>query len=295
MNHQTAVPGMIALPVQAKGILWMILATFLFVSLDAVAKHLVQNYAVVQVVWARYSFHLLFLLLFLRGRLANVLVTRRLGLQCVRSMLLFFTTAFFFWGLCYVSLAKATSIMLVTPIIVTTLSVPLLRERVGAHGWLGVLAGFMGAMIIMRPSGDMASLSATLPLGAALMYALYQISTRLLSQSDAPMTTLVYTSLFGTIAGTVAVPFVWQQVDVQGWLLMGLTGLLGGLGHFSLIKAFQSSKASVISPFSYTNLLWSITYSIALFGEYPAAQTMIGATIILCSGLYIFKRERAAG
>jgi drug/metabolite transporter (DMT)-like permease len=293
MNHEVVVPRSIALPLPSKGVLWMILATFLFVSLDSVAKYLVQSYSVPQVVWARYSFHLLFLTILLRRRLAQVLVTHRLRLQCFRSIMLLLTTALFFWGLRYVPLARAASIMLVTPVIVTSLSVPLLKESVGVHRWLGVLAGFVGAVIILQPGADIVRLAALLPLGAAIVYALYQISTRLLSSSDSPMTTLVYTSLFGALLASCIVPFAWTQPDAKGWFLMGVTGLLGGLGHFSLIKAFQYSKASVISPFSYTTLLWSIIYGIVLFGEYPDIKTMSGATIILCSGLYILKRERS--
>ncbi len=292
MNQEMMASGAKAMPMPSRGVLWMLLATFLFVSLDSVAKYLVQSYSVPQVVWARYSFHLLFLLILLNRRMAQVMVTRRLRLQCLRSIMLLLTTVLFFWGLRYVPLAKASSIMLVSPIIVTSLSVPLLKESVGVHRWLGVLAGFAGAVIILKPGADIVSLAALLPLGAAIMYALYQISTRLLSRSDAPMTTLVYTSLFGALIASCAVPFAWTQPDAKGWVLMGMTGLLGGLGHFSLIKAFQHSHAAVISPFGYTNLLWAILYGIILFGEYPEIRTLTGAALILCSGLYIFKRER---
>jgi drug/metabolite transporter (DMT)-like permease len=275
------------------GVLWMMLATFLFVSLDSIAKHLVQIYPVTQVVWARYCFHLLFLIILMNRRLPRILVTRRLGLQCLRSIMLLLATAFYFWGLRYVSLAKAASIMMVAPIFVTALSVPLLKEAVGLPRWLGVLAGFAGAVIILKPGGDIFQVAALLPFGAAVMYALYQISTRLLSQSDLPMTTLVYTSLFGALIASFAVPLAWLPPDATGWALMGVTGLLGGLGHFSLIKAFQHSHASVISPFSYTSLLWAVVYGILLFGEYPELNTLAGAAIILCSGLYIFHRERS--
>ena len=288
MNQETK-----ALPLPSLGVLWMLLATFLFVSLDSIAKHLVQHYPVPQVVWARYCFHLLFLLILLNRRVVQIMVTHRLRLQCLRSIMLLLATAFYFWGLRYVPIAKAASIMMVSPIIVTTLSVPLLKESVGIHRWLGVLAGFAGALIILKPGGDILMLAALLPLGAAIMYALYQISTRLLSQTDSPLTTLIYTSLFGALLASCAVPFVWTTPDAKGWALMGMTGLLGGLGHFSLIKAFQHSHAAVISPFGYTSLLWAVLYGIILFGEYPQAKTLAGAAIILGSGLYLFHRERS--
>jgi drug/metabolite transporter (DMT)-like permease len=207
--------------------------------------------------------------------------------------MLLLSTAFFWGGLRYVPLAKASSVLMLAPIIVTALSVPLLKEVVRVPRWLGVLAGFVGAVIILKPGGDLFQWAALLPFGAAVMYALYQISTRLLSQTDLPMTTLVHTSLFGALLASCAAPFAWTTPNATGWALMAATGFLGGLGHFSLIKAFQHSHASVISPFGYTSLLWAIVYGIVLFGEYPELKTLVGAAIILGSGLYIFHRERS--
>jgi drug/metabolite transporter (DMT)-like permease len=292
MNQDGAIPTIKAVPVPSLGVLWMLLATFLFVSLDSIAKYLVQSYPVSQVVWARYCFHLLFLALLLNRRLVTIMVTHRLRLQCVRSIMLLLATAFYFWGLRYIPIAKAASVMMVAPIIVTALSVPLLKEVVGIPRWLGVLAGFAGAMVILKPGGDIFQWAALLPFGAAMMYALYQISTRMLSQTDLPMTTLVYTSLFGALLASCALPLAYTPPDLKGWTLMGVTGLLGGLGHFALIKAFQHSHAAVISPFGYTSLLWAIVYGIILFGEYPELKTLVGAALILGSGLFIFYRER---
>ncbi len=273
------------------GILWMVFAVILFASIDATAKSLVQTYPVPQVVWARYSFHMLFLLLLLRGRLPKVMVTRRLRVQLVRSLLLLATTVLFFSGLRFVPLAEASSIMFAVPIIVTVLSVPLLREHVGIHRWAGVLVGFAGVLVILRPGSDMMAIALLLPLSAAGVYAFYQITTRMLSQTDGPMTTLTYTAVVGTLAASSVAPFFWVAPDLLGWSLMALIGFFGGLGHFALIKAFQFSEAATITPFGYTQLIWATLYGITLFDEYPDNRTFIGAAIIVCSGLYIFRRE----
>ncbi len=274
------------------GIFWMLFATLLFVSLDSTVKYLVQTYPVPQMVWARYMFHMLFLLLLLRGRIPTVIKTRRLGVQLVRSLLLLGTTALFFTGLRYVPIAEASAIMFVTPIIVTAFSVPLLGERVGLPRWIGVFVGFGGALIILRPGGNMLMLASLLPFGAACVYALYQITTRMLSQSDGPLTTLMYTALVGTLAASFVAPFFWITPDLKGWLLMALTGILGGVGHFSLIKAFQSTQAATITPFGYANLVWATLSGIIFFGEYPDPGTYLGAAVIVGSGLFIFYRER---
>jgi len=274
------------------GIFWMLLASFLFVSMDTIVKYLVQIYSVPQVVWARYSFHMLFLILFLRGRLPKVMATQRLGIQLFRSLLLLATTGLFFLALRFVPLAEVSAIMFIGPIIVTALSVPLLREQVGVHRWAGVLVGFTGALVMLHPGAEAMAVASLLPVSAACVYAFYQITTRMLSRTDGPMTTLVYTAVVGTLAAGVAAPFYWEAPDMTGWGLMVLLGLLGGAGHFAVIKAFQSSNAATITPFGYINLIWATLSGIVFFGEYPQLRILVGAGIIVCSGLYIFHRER---
>ncbi len=278
-----------------RGIPWMLLTMFLFVSLDSIAKYLIEDYSVIQVVWGRYTFHMVFLLLLLRHRLPKVLATRRLGIQLFRSLLLLVTTALFFLGLRYVPLAEASAIMFVGPIIVTVLSVPMLREAVGPHRWVGVMVGFAGALIILRPGTETMKLGALLPLSAAFTFALYQITTRMLSHTDRPLTTLVYTALVGMAATGAAAPFFWTPPDATAWGLMFLMGLLGGVGHFTLIKAFEASEATTVTPFGYTTLIWATLFGIVVFGEYPDAWTLAGAAVIIASGLYIFHRERLRG
>jgi drug/metabolite transporter (DMT)-like permease len=270
----------------------MLLASFLFVSMDTTVKYLLQTYSVPQMVWARYSFHMLFLILFLRGRLPRIMATQRLGIQLFRSLLLLATTGLFFLALRVVPLAEVSAIMFIAPIIVTALSLPLLREQVGVHRWVGVLAGFTGALVILRPGAEAMAFASLLPLSAACMYAFYQITTRMLSHTDSPMTTLVYTAVVGTLAASFAAPFYWVTPDMTGWGLMVLLGLLGGVGHFAIIKAFQSSNAATITPFGYINLIWASLSGVVFFGEYPEPRILFGAGIIVCSGLYIFHRER---
>lgn len=296
---KTATPAPEARPhsssAHPSGILWMLFAVLLFVTMDTIAKHLVRSYPIAQVVWGRYIFHVLLLVLLLGRRLPQIAATQRLGVQLLRSMLVLGTTVLFFFGLRFVPLAEASAIMLVSPLIVTALSLPLLGEHVGAQRWVGVLVGFAGALVIVNPGAALFDAPALLPLGAAAIYALYQITTRMLSRTDAPLTTLVYTSVVGTVATSVAAPFVWRAPDAAGWALMALLGCLGGISHFALIKAFQSSRAATITPFGYTNLVWATLFGIIFFGEYPNTRTLVGAGIIVGSGLYIFHRERLRG
>jgi drug/metabolite transporter (DMT)-like permease len=276
-----------------RGILWMLLATLFFVSMDALAKHLSQSYPVPQVVWARYVFHVLLLALLLGGRVRGVLRTRRLGLQLLRSVFLLGATGLFFTALSFIPLADASAIMFVAPILVTALALPLLGEHVGPRRWASVVVGFGGALIIIRPGGEGMEPTALFALGAATSYAFYQIATRRLAHSDRPLTTLAYSALLGALATSAVVPAFWVAPDWTGWAGMVGLGLFGGTGHFALIKAFETAPAATVTPFGYAALIWATAYGFVLFGDLPDLWTVLGAAIIAASGLYIFHRERA--
>ena len=274
-----------------RGILWMLLTFILFASLNATAKYLTLSYPVGQVLWARFAFHVLVVAILLGPRTPHVMVSGRLGLQVGRSLIMLVTSAFFFTGLSFIPLADAVAIMFLNPILVTLLSVPLLGERVGPWRWAGVGAGLAGAIIIIRPGLGVMHLTALLPLCAVLGHSFYQITTRVLSRTDQPLTTLFYTPLAGFVATSAVVPFLWVQPDLEGWLLMGLMGVFGGFGHFALIKSLTAAPVAIVAPFSYTNLIWATTYGYVIFGDLPDGWTVIGAAVIVLSGLLIFYRE----
>lgn len=273
----------------------MLLTMLLFVSMDSMAKYLSRDYPVPQVVWARYAFHMLVLVVYLRGRVLPTLRTRAPRLQLLRSVAMVVTTGVFFLGLSFVPLATASAIMFIGPLLVTALSMPLLGEHVGPRRWAGVCIGFLGALVIIRPGTEVFELAALLPLCAACGYALYQIMTRMVARTgEPPMTSLVYTALLGAVLASLAVPFFWQTPDLEGWLLMAVMGLFGGLGHFTLIKAFEAAPAPVITPFGYSSIVWATLLGLLVFGELPDLLTFAGAGVIILSGLYVFHRERQA-
>ena len=275
-----------------RGILWMLFVMLMFASMDTVAKYLTQFYPIPQVVWTRYTVHVLLLVLLLNRRLPKLMETQNLGLQLVRSLLLFLTTAFYFTGLFYLSLVDASVIMFVSPLIVTALATPFLGEKVGARRWIGVGFGFVGALIVIRPGIGSLHWAGIFPLAAAGCYALYQIATRRLGHADSAMTTLCYSALFGALVMSVIVPFVFVMPELSDIGLMILLGLLGGIGHFGLIKSIQAAPVSLVAPFGYTSLIWTTTYSFLVFSQLPDGWTLIGALVIITSGLYVWHRER---
>jgi len=274
-----------------KGILWMLATIMMFVAMDSIAKYLGPAYPVTQIVWARYMFHAVVVVAYLGHRLPGMMRTKRLGLQLTRSLLVLGSTICAFIALRYLPIADIVAVWTITPILVTALSYPVLKEYVGPRRWAGVCIGFIGALIMLRPGFGVFEPAVILAIGSALCMAFFNLVTRALSASDPPLTTLTYTAVVGLVVSSATLPFAWVAPDFEGWTLMVVLGLLGGVSHFTLIKAFASATAATVMPFTYTNLIWATLVGYFVFGDLPDLWTVGGALLIVASGLYIFYRE----
>lgn len=275
------------------GILWMLATMFCFIALDAIMKHLLESYSLVQVTWGRFFFATVVAIAICGRRLPALAVTRSPGLQALRSVLLMTTTALFNAGIRTLPLATATTMMFTSPILVTILSIPLLGEKVGIRRWAGIAVGFAGAIIVVRPWQDGLGGLGTgvlFLLAAALINACYQIATRQVRHDD-QLTSLLYTAAAGAIVTSAITPWFWQWPGVFDWMLLAASGLAGGLGHLCLIKALQAAPASVVAPFTYSSLIWAALLGYTIWGDWPDLWTWAGAALIIGSGLYIFYRE----
>tara|TARA_A100001037_G_scaffold189796_1_gene169944 strand:- start:204 stop:1094 length:891 start_codon:yes stop_codon:yes gene_type:complete len=275
------------------GILFMLAASAVFVASDSVAKHLSLSFAVVQILWARYTFHLIYLAALTKPRdYRRLITTRAAGLQFVRSASILVSSLCFYVALSYIPLATAAAISFTWPLVVTALSVPLLGERVGIRRWLAVLVGLGGAMIIIRPGFGVFHWSALMPLGTAFFFGLYQICTRKVSRVDSPQTSLLYTAALGALVLNLVVPFHWDPPDTMGWFMMLVLGVCAILGQFLIIKALSLTPAAVLAPYGYVYLVFAGISGFAVFGDIPDAHTIVGSLIITASGLYVYFRER---
>ena len=286
-------PGRIRGQNQLLGILLTLVAMLLLSLMDLLAKYLGQSLPVAQIVWARYFFQCIIMAAFFWPRRGLGLIrTARPGLQLFRSLLLVLCTVIFFTAIKYMSLADAVAISFVSPLMVTALSVPLLGEVVGRRRWSAVAIGFVGAMIIVRPGMGVMHWAAWMLLGLALAYALYQITTRMLSKTDDPMATLFISALVGAVLTSLVVPFYWQTPEsIVIWLLLALMGIMGGLGHYAVIRSFEFAPVAVLAPLSYTALLWNTLFGYLVFSDLPDHWTLIGAAILVATGIYILYRE----
>ncbi|MDQ2105508.1 DMT family transporter [Azospirillum isscasi] len=274
------------------GIAWMLLTTLLFVTQDATLRVLVQTYPFPEVAWARFAVHLAIAFAVVAVRSPSHLIAKRPGIQILRSALLAVLTLLVAVSYKTLPFVDVAAIANVAPVLVTVLSVPLLKETVGWRRGLGVLGCFIGAMIIIGPASIVFQWAILLPLGAALCNALYQIVTRLLRGGDSTLTTFFYTSMAGTVLCGLLLPFGWVTPDLTGAALMVLLGALGACSHFCLIRAYTAADAATVAPFGYTSLLWAVLYGLLVFGEAPSAFTLAGGLVIVASGVYIFHREQ---
>lgn len=280
-----------ALEPNARGIVLMIGAIFLFSVMDAMAKLLSQRVDVVMVLWARYTGQTVVVFLLVLPRLGSVLPTRYPVLQLIRSIVLLGATSCFFFGVSFIGLAEATAIMDVNPVLVTAGAALFLGERFGPRRALGVGLALIGALIVIRPGAAVFSPYAILPLGAAICYSTYALLTRLVGRDEDVWTSLLYTALVGTVVLSGMVPFYWVTPDPMATLLMLAIGLVGAAGQLLLIRALMTAEASLVAPFSYTGLVFAGVWGMVLFGDFPDAMTWLGAAIIAGAGIYVWHRE----
>lgn len=277
-----------------RGILLMCLGVSMFPLLNGSVKLLTAHYPILEIVWARFTGHLVWMLVaFLPRHGWRVFVPRRPFVQIARSVMLFGSTSLFVSGIGYVPLATASAIGFTSPFLVTALSVPLLGEPVGTRRWAAVAIGFLGALIVIRPQPTLDGWATLLLLGAAVCYALYQVMTRKGGAHDSAATAIIYAALAGAVITSLAVPFVailpQRPLD---WVLFGATGLFGGFGHYFVVRAFQNAPAAVISPFGYLELAGTTLLGYLLFGDFPDGWTWVGVAIIVACGVYVGYRER---
>jgi drug/metabolite transporter (DMT)-like permease len=275
----------------AKAVIYMIIAAVFLTALDAFAKQLTKSHHTLQVVWARYFFQILWAVLLLAPRVPQLMKTDHLGLQLLRSALLFGATMFFFFALNWMPLSDVAAIFEVAPLLITIFAFVILKERIGPRRWWGVAFGLLGAVIIIRPGSEVFSVTSLVPMGSAACFAAYVIATRVLGQGESPWTSFLYTALIGTLIASLFAPFYWSQPTAINWVLMIIMGGVAGIGHYCLIKAFTLSDASFLAPFSYLNVFFNTIWGFLFFYEIPSIYTVIGASIIISAGIYVWYRE----
>ena len=279
------------------GIILMIATMIVFSIQDGLSRYLAESYNVISVVMIRYMFFMLFVMAYsarLSGGIIGVAASRQTGLQIARGILLVAQICVAVLSFSTVGLVNFHAVFASYPLMVMALSVPILGEVVGWRRWLAVSIGFIGVLIILRPGSAMFDSASILPVIAAFMMAVYGIMTRYAARQDSAQTSFFWTAIAGGVAMLVIGPFFWQPPQGHDWWWMGLLCLTGTGGHFLLIKALDSTKASTIQPFAYLQLVFASTIGILVFGDSLDPMLIAGSAVIVGSGLFALQREHKA-
>jgi drug/metabolite transporter (DMT)-like permease len=276
-----------------KGILLIVLATFLFASHDALSKYLSGFFPVIMVVWARYLVHTLLMAgIFLPQSGLRVLRSKRPLLQLLRALCLLSTSLLFTSALLFIPLAEATAVNFLAPVLVTALSVPLLGEQVTRGQWLAVICGFVGVLIIVHPGGELFTPAVLLPFCSALFFCFYQLLTRKLAEHDSPTTSNFFAGLCNTLVMTALVPFFWQTPGIVQGVLMLALGACGMSAHLFLTQAFRHAAPALLAPFGYCQIVFAGLLGWLLFNHTPDVITQVGIAVICLSGLAAAWQQR---
>jgi drug/metabolite transporter (DMT)-like permease len=276
-----------------RGILCVIGAMFGFSVMAALAKHLGGHYSVFEICFFRYLFGFIPLLpiLALRGGL-KVFKTKHLVAHFWRTFVGVVALIIYFYSINMLPLAEAFVISFTNPIFITLLSVVLLKEKVGKDLWAAVIVGFIGVIIAVHPDGLSLQPGVFVAFAAIPFYSMAMISVRMLTQKDGAVTVLAYFTLFSSLMCAIPAALTWKSPDFGDFLVLALTGIVGGCSQTLLTKAYHYAPPQMISPFNYTSIVWGTLFGFLFWGETPDSIVWIGAAIVIASGIYIAQREK---
>lgn len=278
-----------------KGILALVVATLFFAGQDAVTKHLTDTLPVVQIICVRFFSFCLFALVYASRTIGigTAMQSKVPFQQILRGLLIVGEISLFTWCLHYMGLAEIHAIFACFPLLITALSVPMLGEQVGWRRWLAVAFGFVGTLIIIQPGSGGLSLYAMIALLCAGMFAIYNILTRKVSRVDRFETSLLFFGMVGFITSALVAPFYWQPVNADQILWLSAISITSIIGHLLLIKSLQLAPAVILQPFNYFVLVWATAIGFFVYNEVLEPLTLIGAGLVVLSGIYIARREYA--
>jgi drug/metabolite transporter (DMT)-like permease len=270
----------------------MLVAGLLLTINDGILKWLTGSYPTGQIMFVRglFMFIPVYFFIWWSGGIHQMRVVNLKG-QFYRAAFVIIGTFCFVSGLAYLPLADAIAITFAGPLFVTAMASLFLKEIVGWRRWTAVFAGFIGVIVIIRPTGDAIQWAALLPLTASFTGALRDIITRHIAGGEQSSTILTISTAAVCLAGLATASFGWQPLQLGDLLLFLTSGLLIGGAHFLMIESFRFAEAALVTPFKYASIIWGIAFGFFVWGDLPDQWTMIGSVIVISSGFYILSRE----
>ncbi|WP_438753381.1 DMT family transporter [Pararhizobium sp. O133] len=276
------------------GYIFVFTALVIFSIQDAISKHLGSLYPPIFITMIRYWAFASFAIVLAarsRGGLAAAVRTKRPVLQVLRGILLAVQIVVVITSFSTVGLAHSQAIFSAGPLFVALLAMPLLGERVGWRRWTAIIVGLLGVLLILKPDDSAFDTKFLIPITCAVMFAVYVISTRLVSRDDSSMTSFFYTGVAGAVAITLVGPFYWTMLAPGDWGWMLMLCITGTSSHFALIKAYELMDASEVQPLTYLQLVFASIIGVSIFGETLNLNMIAGSVIVVGAGIFTVWRE----
>jgi drug/metabolite transporter (DMT)-like permease len=275
-----------------RGVLFMLLGTALFTFNDALGKWMVASVAVGQLLFIRSATALVVLLPAVhKAGWRKVFVLQQPGQHVLRLAFIVAEVFCFYLAVRHLPLADVMAVYQATPLIVTILAIPLLGEAVGWRRGLAVGIGFIGVLLVLQPDGGVFTAPALIALGGSFTYALSMVATRKLRETNS-LSLIVYHSIAVGGVGLLTLPWGWEPVDLPAIGYLALIGVVATAAHMCMNQSLKLAPAAVVVPFTYTSLLWAILLGWLFFADLPTPLMLLGAGIIVASGLFVLHRER---
>jgi len=285
---------MLKLKNKTTGILFIVSAVLCFSIMNGITKYLSEFYNVITLNMFRYWFFAVFLFFINSNKNKSIVIVSKSKnrlLQTFRGSMLAIQMCFAHYCFLKLGLIETSAIFAVGPLMVTALSIIFLSEKVGWQRLVAIAFGFIGIMIILRPGMKVFDPLSILALACALSYAIYQILTRFVSNSDTSETSFFYTGITGALILSFVGPFFYIDVLKSDWILILMICFLGTSAHYFVIKAYQYSEASLLQPFNYLQLVFVSLIGMIVFNEILEIPVLIGSLMVVSAGLFTFWRD----
>ncbi|MTH76569.1 DMT family transporter [Paracoccus aestuariivivens] len=282
------------MPGNLKGALLALLSMGIYSTHDVIIKLLGEGYPALQILFfsALFSFPPIAILL-LRDPTHGTLRPRSPFWVGLRSLCIINSGICGFYAFSVLPLAQVYSILFASPLFITMLSVPVLGERVGPQRWIAVAIGLLGVLVVLRPGYVDLGMGHMAALLAACSSAMAAVSIRRLGRSERTVILILWPIIGNFILTGMSLGLAYRPMAGGDLALTALIAVLGLIAGFLLIQAYQAGEAANVAPMQYSQMLWAITYGWLFFDEHPDSMTLLGASLIIGSGLFILMRERA--
>ncbi len=278
-----------------RGALYMVAAAVFFSVMIAAIRHISTQMHPFEIVFFRNLFGFIVIVpILLRGGGLSFLRTSRIKLYLFRAALAGSSMLMWFYALSVTPLAEAVSLSFTAPLFTTVAAIMFLGEVAGPRRWLGTLAGFAGAMLILRPGFDAVTLAQILLLISSALVAVSLIVIKLLARTEPPDRIVAYMILMMAPISIVPALFVWQWPNADQLFWMAIVGITGTMGHVMLTRSLSSADATAVMPFDFLRLPFVGIIAFFAFAEVPDLWTVIGGAMIFGSTIYVARREAIA-